>query len=139
MTEDALVAELSFGFWTRLLDSQYENWRLPPRQRLWPELLSQVFPNSAGEERSRAAFYARFSEIRMIRNRVFHHERILHLADPALYDRIVEAIGWMHADVAAMLASQDRPRFLSLYKAGPQPWIDRVATWAADPETLNDR
>lgn len=138
-TEDLLIAELSFGFWTRLLDSSYANWRLPARQRLWPDLLSRVFPNCAGPQRSREFFYARFSEIRMIRNRVFHHERITHLADPALYDRIVEAVGWMNSDIESMLIADDRPRFIGLYEAGPRPWTDRVAGWQSETDNLNDR
>lgn len=137
-TEDLLIAELSFGFWTRLLDSSYANWRLPARQRLWPDLLSRVFPNYVGSQRSRGSFYTRFSEIRMIRNRVFHHERIVHLADPLLYDRVVEAIGWMNRDIEAMLIAEDRPRFVALHTAGAQPWIDRVAHWQQDAPNLND-
>lgn len=137
LSEDVVIGELAFGFWTRLLGSQYANRRLRREQRFWPALLGDTFPRCPPEMRTRAAVSARFVEIRVIRNRVAHYRRVTHLADPALYDRIVEAIGWMNGAIAAMLAVEDRPRFIAVYEAGAQPWIDRVANWQRDP--LNDR
>ena len=71
-----LVAELSLGFWTHLLDGAYENWRIP--NRLWPALLEPVFPFCPAAELSRKNVHARYQEIKDIRNRAFHHERISH-------------------------------------------------------------
>jgi hypothetical protein len=139
LSEDLVIGELAFGFWTRLLGSEYANRRLRREQRFWPALLEPAFPRCPPERRTRAAVSARFAEIRMMRNRVAHYRRVTHLADPPLYDRIVEAIGWMNDDVKAMLVAEDRPRFVALHEAGAQPWIDRVAHWQQDADTLNDR
>lgn len=66
-----IVAELSFGFWTSLLNAPYE-------QRMWQPngyvLLFRAFPNAVGLSRKQIS--DRFTAIKDLRNRVFHHEPI---------------------------------------------------------------
>ena len=64
-----LVAELNFGFWVGLFDSQYE-------QHLWPRLHKPVFPNIPGKLRTRGFLSKRLHQICLLRNRIFHHEPI---------------------------------------------------------------
>ena len=45
LTEDLLIAEMSFGFWTSLLDSRYET--------MWHKIISGVFPNMPRTMRTR--------------------------------------------------------------------------------------
>ena len=63
--EGYLVSELNFGFWTSLLGSSFEN-----KNFLWPKLKSKVFPEAHGI--NVANIRNRFSQIRQLRNRVFH-------------------------------------------------------------------
>lgn len=128
LTGGRLVSELSFGFWTHLLDGAYENWRI--RDRLWPALLEPVFPHCPPAERTRRNIHARFIEIKNIRNRTFHHERISHQVSVALYDRFVETISWIDPLVAQALAERERAGFAALLGAGPAPfvaWAERRA------------
>lgn len=126
LTEGRLVAELSFGFWTHLLDGSYENWRIG--QRLWPALLEPVFPHCPPAARHRRHVHARFQEIKEIRNRTFHHERISHLVTLPLYDRFLEAVWWMDPVIAAGVLHNERQAFARLMADGPAPFV----AWAGE-------
>lgn len=124
-----LVAELSLGFWTHLLDGAYENWRIP--NRLWPALLAPVFPYCPPAELARRNVHGRYQEIKNIRNRAFHHERISHQVSVALYDRFVETVSWIDPLVAGALVERERAAFVALLKAGPAPFVEWVGRRAA--------
>lgn len=99
-----VVAELSFGFWTSLLDVYYE-------QILWRTLLKPAFPNMPRRIRTRRELSARLNRIRKLRNRVFHHESILNWHHPGLqpqHAQVLEIIGWMNRDMRDSIALIDR-------------------------------
>lgn len=73
-----VVAELSFGFWTSLFDKRYEH-----GQVLWPKLLKPTFQYLPKKERTRAFLSRELNRIRLLRNRIFHHEPIWHWKDLA--------------------------------------------------------
>ncbi len=124
-----LVAELSLGFWTHLLDGAYENWRSP--NRLWPALLEPVFPFCPPAERSRKNVHRRYQEIKDVRNRAFHHERIAHQVTVAMYDRFVETVSWIDPLVAGSLADRERAAFVDLVRGGPAPFVEWAGRRAA--------
>jgi hypothetical protein len=128
-TGGKLVAELSLGFWTHLLDGAYENWRIP--NRLWPALLEPVFPHCPSAERTRRNVHQRYQEIKDIRNRTFHHERISHQVSVALYDRFVETVSWIDPLVAGALVERERGAFVDLLRDGPGPFVEWVGRRAA--------
>ncbi len=84
-----LIAELHFGFWTGLLTRRYE-------QVFWnkPKIYADAFPNLPLKIRNRNFLTNRFHQIRLFRNRVFHHERILHQNLPAVHNSILDTIGF---------------------------------------------
>jgi hypothetical protein len=139
LTEGRLIAELRFGFWTRLLDGVYADWRVPGNPLFWPRLLEEAFPNCTPSNRTRKHVQTRFTEIKEVRNRAFHHERISHLVDVAMYDRMLEAIEWIDPVIAEGLRERERTRFLTVVTAGAQPYIEwaqqRAATSAEIIET----
>jgi hypothetical protein len=53
-----VVAELTFGFWTNLLDVRYERGQI-----LWPTLLSATFPHLRTVQRTRRIVAKRFKAI----------------------------------------------------------------------------
>ncbi|WP_444945362.1 hypothetical protein ACJJIP_13825 [Microbulbifer sp. VTAC004] len=59
-----VIAELSFGFWTSLLDRRY-------KQVLWPRLLKTAFPEMPRRLRTRNNLSRRFQRICHLRNRIF--------------------------------------------------------------------
>lgn len=129
LTEGRLVSELSFGFWTHLLDGGYENWRIS--QRFWPMLLEPAFPHCPPAERNRKHAHSRYQENKDVRNRAFHHRRIDHLVTVALYDRFVQAVGWIDPVVADALMDRERKAIVALLREGPVPFVEWVHTRAA--------
>ncbi|AXU00198.1 Abi family protein (plasmid) [Klebsiella pneumoniae] len=119
ITPARVIAGLSFGFWTTLLGTKYEDSK--SQSLLWPTLENVVFPHRpVGHNMSdiRQAFH----RIRELRNRLSHHEALwkFHYDDPATgrpdysqpvygahascnllrkhYDDILEMIGWISTD-----------------------------------------
>ena len=106
-----LIAALSFGFWTRLLDRRYE-------QLLWPQLLKTTFAGMPKKQRTIRNVAKRFDQVRRLRNRTFHHEPIWHWQDLTMqHDAIIEAISWIEP---ALLALVNIDRFSEIYQAGPK-------------------
>ncbi len=125
LTDGRLVAELRFGFWARLLDGVYADWRRGPQ--FWPRLLDRAFPHCPPLQRTRKDIHTRFTQIKELRNRVFHHERISHQATLEVYDEILEAVHWIDTTIADALRDRDRPRFKAVLDSGPQPLVEWVA------------
>lgn len=89
ITCDAVVAELSFGFWRQLFYNQYE-------QVLWRPIVSRTFPNAPRSIRTRAQLSPRIHRAKELRNRIFHHEPIWHWQDlQQQHQEIVETIQWL--------------------------------------------
>jgi len=100
-----IVAGLTFGFWTNLLKQKTYTDQFNPH-RLWPDLISSVFPYYARGQDDRKNISNRFEEIRLIRNRLFHHEPIWKFrhaktSDACIaelrrkFNDIFKAIGWI--------------------------------------------
>ena len=106
-----LIAELNFGFWVGLLDSSNE-------QVLWPKLLKPVFPFATRKQRARFRMSERLHRIRILRNRVFHHEPVWYFADlEELHYATMESIGWMNQPTRLFVETLDR--FPCTYLRGP--------------------
>ena len=108
LTTGRIVAELTFGFWTSLFNRRYEV-RPNGTPVLWPMLLAPVFPHVPRFLRTRHEMSRRLTDIRVLRNRVFHHEPIWH--DPTLhnkYNEIVAMIRWINGDLFDMALLLDR-------------------------------
>ena len=70
-----VVAELSFGFWVELLNSNYDETIVVPMLGTTMKNVQKAYtPN-----RTHGWLRERFGEIRDLRNRVSHHERVYHL------------------------------------------------------------
>lgn len=89
ITSDAIVAELSFGFWRHLFYTRYEH-------VLWRIVVNDVFPNAPRSMRSRASIGPRIHRAQQLRNRIFHHEAIWHWQDLEQQHReMIETIQWL--------------------------------------------
>jgi hypothetical protein len=88
-----VIAELSFGFWVSLLNKKYH-------QSLWIPALGKAFPHAHAQ---RSSIHQSLDYIRILRNRIAHHEPIFgrHLAQD--YQSIIQFIGWMNQTKAAWI------------------------------------
>jgi hypothetical protein len=99
---DRIIAELTFGFWTSLLDRRYEQGFLYP-------IIRATFPHIPRRDRTRHHISQRFNKIRDLRNRVFHHEPIWYWNDLAQqHQDMLEALVWMAPAMKEMVMTIDR-------------------------------
>ena len=108
ITSGKIVSELSFGFWTSLLDSKFE-------MTLWKNI-RLAFPNCPKNYRKRKTMSSKFNGIRKLRNRIFHHESVTwNLGVLKNYkNEIVEGIDWLDKDLLTW--SDDLIRFDDVIK-----------------------
>jgi len=123
-----IIAELQFGFWTGMFEGPFE--------QNTPSLLKgirDIFPQLSNRLRNPKFIKSRLDTIRHLRNRVFHHERIVHWKDlPEQHGRLIETIGWISPELCEMALKLDR--FLETYTHGVGPWIASVRNhWPVKP------
>jgi glutamine synthetase adenylyltransferase len=109
LTEDYLVAEMKFGFWTGLLNSRYEI--------LWRKVIADVFPHMPKTMRTRDEASAMMNSVRRLRNEALHHHSIWHWRD------LKEKHAQMRKLISYICASSDRiasnlDRFPEIHSAG---------------------
>jgi len=99
-----VIAELTFGFWVDLLQSQNH---MP----LWVlRKLNRAFPNT---KRTRGQIHERLKEIQLLRNRISHHERII-TSSNAVYNgdgfltlnEVIECVEWVCPHTAHWLKAE---------------------------------
>lgn len=102
VTPSKIVAELTFGFWVSLLNSEYE--------RILLKDLRRAFPYIPKTQRQRKFISAPLNRFRALRNRVFHNESICwnlnHVI--SLHNELTTVLSWMNKDVPTWLLSYDR-------------------------------
>ena len=101
-----MVSELSFGFWVAILAPRYEN-------HLWRPALRKAFPNRPrGIERR--DIHKSVNALRRLRNRVAHHEPILHRDLGHDHHQIIQLLRWTCETTATWIADQSRfPKVLA--------------------------
>lgn len=103
-TTDKIVAELTFGSWTRLFNVQHG-------QTLWGRLLL-AFPTCPKPQRQRAPISAALNHIRDLRNRVMHHEPLLWVTPSVekTHATILEVLDWIDPGINSWLVQHDSVR-----------------------------
>lgn len=92
-TSGQIVAELTFGFWTTLLSQPYHQTLWAPQKSA---LVKVVFPHLPRIPNNRHFIHQRYNDLRMLRNRVMHHEPIWYRPNLSQeWEGIIEAIGWI--------------------------------------------
>jgi hypothetical protein len=92
-----MVAELSFGFWLSLLTKKYHG-------ILWIPVLHKAFPNA---RLKCTQVHSSLDHLRILRNRIAHHEPIFprHLAND--YASIIKVLDWMCPETAKWIDSHN--------------------------------
>ena len=108
---DDVVAGLSFAFWHQLFTRRFD-------QSLWMTGFSRVFPHALPlpSHALRAAAYADLARLRQLRNRIAHHEPILHWDLPKHHAAMLELTGWLSPAAAEWCRAHGR--FDALFPAG---------------------
>jgi hypothetical protein len=119
LTPGRIVAELNFGFWTGFFNNVHA------RTGIGAFLSRRVFPHAPSTEQVQNKLDRRWKDIRDLRNRVFHHERILHWRDlDQRHQSILHVIDWMSPELNSFTAALDR--FATIRLAGLKPWTNQI-------------
>jgi hypothetical protein len=131
VTSGKMIAELHFGFWTGFFNKAHA------RTGIADFLTKPVFQYAPKHERVKHKLSIRLTEIRDLRNRVFHHERIIHWENlPDQHIRLIETIGWISPEIRELTEKLDT--FTGVYDKGIDSWKDKIRNhWPA--ETTNNR
>lgn len=114
LSPPAIVAELSFGFWTGLLGVKYHHTLWVPH-KLWR------FYQSRAPRHSRQDVHTDYNAIRDVRNRVAHHECILTPQLPSQHQLIIDLTRTLCADTAAWALHHSR--FSTVWSDPVNPWL----------------
>ena len=126
VTPGRMVAELHFGFWTGFFNKSHAN------TGIGHALARQVFARAPHWARDMKKLETRWDGIRKLRNRVFHHERIIHWLDlDAQHAEILDVTGWINPELREMAVALDR--FTAIRSAGLPPWIAKLRRHWPDP------
>ncbi|MEA3492321.1 MAG: hypothetical protein U9R27_10520 [Campylobacterota bacterium] len=96
LIKDKLIAELTFGFWTGLFKTLYDN-------KMRFNNLKQIFPNLPSrdiQKIDRKNLSKKLNHIREFRNRVFHHENINKELYATIEDDIYEILDFFDSEIA---------------------------------------
>lgn len=92
-TTGRIISELSFGFWTYLLGTDYE-------QKIWNRYIKLIFPNIPKNRATRKKLSGQINTIRNLRNKVFHFDTIIDIKNLfEIHKQILEFIYWLNEDV----------------------------------------
>ncbi len=126
ITPGRMVAELHFGFWTGFFNKSHAG------TGLGHALAQAAFPHAPRAERDLRKLDARWKRIRDLRNRVFHHERIIHWKDlQAQHAAILQTVAWINPELHDMARVLDR--FTPVHAGGLAPWLASIQQNWPDP------
>lgn len=115
-----IVAELTFGFWTHLFQSDY----IGPKGFL-PQGIKAIFPNLEKSMHKPKQLKQQLDRIRDLRNRIFHHERVIHWKDlKEKHTQMLEVIRWSSCELYELAYTLDR--FTKIHAAGIEPWKAQI-------------
>lgn len=114
-----LIAELTLGFWVALMGRKYNT------QGFQFAVIKNCLHGCPSNQKSSGAIQKNLSEIRFLRNRIAHHERISHWKDlKQKHDLILDFIKWLNPDMYTIAYQKDT--FNDVYAKGVTPFIDFV-------------
>jgi hypothetical protein len=99
-TPGRVVAALTFSFWTTMLGTPYEN--------LWQTDLHRIGRREDGKGLRRKDLSSPLTPIRLLRNRIAHHEPILAWDLPKHHNAMLRITGWLSPAAAAWCHTLDR-------------------------------
>lgn len=99
VTSGRMTAELTFGFWVKMLLPRHED-------ALWQNLHADFYDLPASI--SYIQLHARCDAVRQFRNRVFHHEPIFNSNITQEYSNITQLLDWLSHDKAVWIKKYSR-------------------------------
>lgn len=100
ITPGGMVAGLTFSFWTTMFNKDYET--------LWQQTLHNIADPEAPKGLKRKSFSGPLTTIRILRNRIAHHEPILAWNLRKHHEAILKLTQWLSPAAATWCRENDR-------------------------------
>ena len=100
VTAGGVVASLTFSFWTTMFNKDYET--------LWQQVLHRIADPAAPKGLKRKSFSGPLTRIRVLRNRIAHHEPILGWNLGKHHAEILELTEWLSLPASKWCRENDR-------------------------------
>ncbi|WP_394539872.1 Abi family protein [Lysobacter enzymogenes] len=100
ITPGGVVASLTFSFWTTMFNKDYET--------LWQQTLHRIAAPNAPKGLKRKSFSGALTPIRVLRNRIAHHEPIIGWNLSKHHAKIMELIDWLSPSANKWCCENDR-------------------------------
>jgi hypothetical protein len=98
ITHDRIISELTLGFWTTLFSKRYTQCKFQSF------LVKRVFKDCPKKQRNIKNIQIYINDIRDLRNRVCHYEKIIHFSDiNQKYKNIQICISWISKDLCKII------------------------------------
>ena len=113
---DDVVAQLSFGSWSRFVTAPQGPERSGANVNqvlLWGQALNRAFPGAAAGEPGRIWVGNQLEGIRRLRNRIAHHDNLLGVDTTARLNGSLALLGCIHADFPALVMGPNTLRQLA--------------------------
>jgi hypothetical protein len=125
LSSGRVVAELTFGFWVGFFTKPHMT------SGVAYHIAKTAFANAPKSERNVDALRPKWQKVRDLRNRVFHHERVLHWQNlETQHDKMLQLIGWMNPELEQLARMLDR--FTQVRQDGLTPWLEKLRNnWPA--------
>lgn len=115
INDGKIIAELNFGFWTKLLlstDTRYTN--------MWRTIFPEVFPHYTivhSIDNDKGIISNKIDAVRLLRNRIFHYEPIFNYPNlEQMHRDILDILGWINKDMQSLSLLFDEFGFINAEK-----------------------
>lgn len=130
-TADQMVSRLSFGFWTHMVSSRYDEAIWSPDHWTMVRTVFSYGLNETGKRLGRNVLGQHYNEVRFLRNRVAHFEQIFN-SNRLIRNHaaIHDGIGWIDPVLQAITENTDS--FPAVYYGGRPTVRDKLAEFIVD-------
>ncbi|MEM9156674.1 MAG: hypothetical protein AAGB13_16855 [Cyanobacteria bacterium P01_F01_bin.33] len=114
-TAGKVVAEMKFIFWEKMFTARHDG-------RIWETNIHSVFPNAPSTMSAaqvRQHIHDKVRSIRLLRNRIAHHEPIFSRQLEVDYQAIQDLVDWRNSETGAWM--QNIQRVNQLLQSRPNP------------------
>ncbi|PTN55209.1 Abi family protein [Stenotrophomonas panacihumi] len=123
VTAGGVVSGLTFSFWTTMFHKDYE--------ALWQQALHRIAHSDAPRGLKRKSFSGPLTQVRLLRNRIAHHEPVLGWDLRKHHARMFEMLVWLSPAAADWCGQHDR--FAQVHRAATAPAAEASARPSGTP------
>lgn len=112
-THDDIIAQLTFGAWSRLLRFPGKSKFVPAPRALWQQSLRHAFPHTSQDNNGLLKVGEQMERLRILRNRVAHHENLLQVNTTTRLDSSLALLASIDQDYPDLVMARNSLRRLT--------------------------